>query len=78
LDEAGIVQQLKDELKARFPAHGVFDAMGVVYPQYWRDDKSTEISFKKPLNVLKEHVGQPRWIGEGEQKRLVALLLDYF
>jgi hypothetical protein len=28
--------------------------------------------------VLKEHFGQPRWIGEGEQKRLVAPLLDCF
>jgi hypothetical protein len=52
--------------------------MGVVYPQYWRDKKAAEISFRKHLNVLKEHFGQPRWIGEDEKKRLIAPLLDCF
>jgi hypothetical protein len=58
--------------------HGVLDAMGVVYPQYWRDQKVAEILFRKHLNVLKEHFGQPRWIGDDEKTRLVAPVLDCF
>jgi hypothetical protein len=54
LDEAGATQQLKDELRARFPAHGVLDAMSIVYPQYWRDEKVAKISFRKHLNVCSE------------------------
>jgi hypothetical protein len=71
-------QQLSDELKGRFPAHVVLDAMGVVYPQYWVNEKTAQISFRKHLNVLKEYFGQPRWIGAAENKRLVAPVLDCF
>jgi hypothetical protein len=75
---AGVVQQLSQELKVRFPVQGVLDAMEVVYPQYWRDEKAAEISFRKHLKVLKEHFGQPRWIEEDEKKKLVAPVLDCF
>jgi hypothetical protein len=75
---ADAAQQLSEELKCHFPAQGVLDAMGVVFPQYWKDEKAAQISFRKHLNVLKEHLGQPRWIGESENKRLVAPVLDCF
>jgi hypothetical protein len=38
-------QELIDELKARFPSQGVMDALGIVYPQYWKDSQTAEKSF---------------------------------
>lgn len=47
-------------------------------PAVLMDQKAAKISFKKHLNVLREHFEQPRWIGDDEKKRLVAPVLDCF
>jgi hypothetical protein len=31
----GVIKTLIQELETRFLAHGVMDALGIVYPQYW-------------------------------------------
>jgi hypothetical protein len=31
----GVGEALIQELEIRFPAHGVLDALGIGYPQYW-------------------------------------------
>jgi hypothetical protein len=67
-----------DELTSRFPSHGLMDALGVIYPQYWRDSETAEPSFHKHLDVIKEFYGQPKWIGEDDKKRLIPPLLDCF
>ena len=78
LDLKDATQQLSDELKDQFPMHGVLDAMGVEFLQYWRDEKATKISFSKKLNAMKEHFGQLRWIGGVKKKRLIAPISDCF
>jgi hypothetical protein len=50
-------QEFIDELKTRFPSQGVMDALGIVYPQYWRDSQAAERSFRKHLDVLKSYYG---------------------
>jgi hypothetical protein len=75
---ADAAQQLMDELTSRFPSHGLMDALGVIYPQYWRDSETAEPSFHKHLDVIKEFYGQPKWIGEDDKKRLIPPLLDCF
>jgi hypothetical protein len=54
------------------------DVLGVVYPQYWKDSEVAEKSFRKHLDIIKEHYYQPKWIGENDKKRLVAPILDCF
>jgi hypothetical protein len=74
----GAALQLLEELATRFPSEGVMDALGVVYPHYWKDSEAAERSFRKHLDVLKSHYGQPRWIGDDEKKRLIPPVLDCF
>jgi hypothetical protein len=54
------------------------DALGVMYPQYWRDSQATEKSFRKHLDIIKAHYGQPKWIGLEEKKKLILPLLDCY
>jgi hypothetical protein len=54
------------------------DALGVVYPQYWRDSQAAEKTFHKHLDVIKSHYGQPRWIGSEEKRKLIPPLLDCY
>jgi hypothetical protein len=54
------------------------DALGVVYPQYWRDSQAAEKTFHKHLDVIKSHYGQPRWIGSEEKRKLILPLLDCY
>jgi hypothetical protein len=71
-------QELIDELKARFPSQGVLDALGIVYPQYWRDSEVAEKNFRKHLNIIKAQYGQPKWIGESDKQKLIPPLLDCY
>jgi hypothetical protein len=75
---AAAAKQLIKELQDRFPSQGVMDALGVVYPQYWRDSHAAEKSFRKHLDVIKAHYGQPRWIGSDEKKKLIPPVLDCY
>jgi hypothetical protein len=68
---ASAAQQLIDELRAQFPSDGIMDVLGIVFPQYWRESVAAEKSFRKHLDVIKSHYGQPRWIGEDGNKRLI-------
>lgn len=68
-----VAQTLLDEMRAWVPAHSVTDVLGIVYPQYWLQGQSAEVSFRKHLDVIKDYFGEPRWIGEGEQKNLSHL-----
>jgi hypothetical protein len=70
--------QLLDELRSRFPSQGLMDALGVVYPQYWKDSEQADKSFRKHLDIIKDHYCQPKWVGEEDKKRLVAPILDSF
>jgi hypothetical protein len=71
-------QTLLDEMRTRFPAHSIMDALGTIYPQYWLQGQSAEVSFRKHLDVIKDFFGEPRWIGEGEQRKLIPPILDRF
>ncbi len=48
----GVAETLIQELETRFPTHGVMDAFGIVYPQYWLQ-VDCETSFPKHLAVIK-------------------------
>jgi hypothetical protein len=74
---AAAAQKLLDELKARFPSVVVLDALGVVYPQYWKQD-DCDTSFCKHLNVLKEFYREPKWVGKEGEKRLIPAVLDKY
>jgi hypothetical protein len=54
------------------------DALGVVYPQYWKDSEQADKSFRKHLDIIKDHYYQPKWVGEEDKKKLVAPILDSF
>jgi len=71
-------EQLIVELKARFPAQTVMDALRVVYPQYWLQQSSPEISFRKHLDVLKSFYGEAQWVRNDDNKCLIPTLLDRF
>ncbi len=45
-------EPLVQELETRFLAHGVMDALGIMYPQYWLH-VDYETSFPKHLVVIK-------------------------
>jgi hypothetical protein len=49
---AGATETLIQELETRFPTHGVMDAFGIVYPQYW-SHADYETSFPKHLAIIK-------------------------
>ena len=66
-----------DEMSSRFPDHGLMDALGVVYPQYWLQGDCAS-SFRKHLDIIKNFYYEPKWIGEDEQKRCVPAVLDKF
>jgi hypothetical protein len=74
---AAAAEHLIAEMKSRFPSHSVLDALGVVYPQYWQQG-DCEVSFRKHLNVLKDFYGEPKWIGEGAEKKLIPPVLDRY
>ncbi len=48
----GATETLIQELETRFLAHGVMDALGIVYPQYWLQ-VNYETSFLKHFVVIK-------------------------
>jgi hypothetical protein len=48
----GAVKTLIQELEIGFLAHGVMDALGIVYPQYWLQ-VDYETSFLKHLAMIK-------------------------
>jgi hypothetical protein len=74
---AAAAEVLIGEMKSRFPSHSILDALGVVYPQYWLQG-DCEVSFMKHLNVLKDFYREPKWIGEGVEKRLIPPVLDRY
>jgi hypothetical protein len=49
---ARAAKTLIQQLETRFLAHGVMDALGIVYPQYWLQ-VDYETSFPKHLVVIK-------------------------
>jgi hypothetical protein len=53
------------------------DALDVVYLQYMQQG-ACEVSFLKHLNVLKDFYGEPEWIGEGAEKKLIPSHLDKY
>lgn len=66
-----------DDMASRFPDHSLLDALGVVYPQYWLQGDCAS-SFRKHLDIIKNFYEEPKWIGEGESRRLVPAVLDTF
>jgi hypothetical protein len=48
------------------------------YSKHYGSCVPTVLEGQETSNVLKDHFGQPRWIGEDEKKRLVAPILDCF
>jgi len=61
--------QLKSELLKRFPSHGLMNAMGILYPQYWIANvkpEAIEMNFPKHLRVLVDFYGHGRMVGEKE------------
>ena len=60
-----------------FPDHGLMDALGIVYPQYWLQGNCAA-SFRKHLDIIKAFYGEPRCIGKGENKRFIPAMLEKF
>jgi hypothetical protein len=71
----GAAKMLVEELDARFPAHHVMNAFGILYPQYWVQ-LSAEEMFDKHLRILMDTYGHGKILGEGEKKLLIPALLD--
>ena len=71
-------KQLIKDLQGRFPSQAVMDALGIVYPQYWRDSHAAEKGFCKHLDMDKAHYGQRRCIGSDEKKNLVLPVLNCY
>ena len=67
--------KLMDEMAGRFPDHNLMDALGIVYPQYWLQ-RDCAASFRKHLDIIKDFYGEPKWIGQDENKRCVPAVLD--
>jgi hypothetical protein len=59
LELAKVVTGLIKELDARFPEQTIFNAMGIIYPQYWLQ-AYVNMFFPKHLEVLKKIYGNPR------------------
>jgi len=73
----GAARQLLRELQSRFPSHGVMDALGVVYPQYWLQSEAEEC-FPKHLAALMEYYCEPKLIEVEKMKTLVPPILDRY
>ena len=67
--------KLMDKMAGRFPDHNLMDALGIVYPQYWLQGDCAA-SFRKHLDIIKDFYGEPKWIGQDENKRCVPAVLD--
>lgn len=63
-----VAPKRNDELTSRFLSHGVMDALGVVYPQYWVHG-DCDASFREHLDVLKDFYWEPKWIGTCDDKK---------
>jgi hypothetical protein len=57
----GAARSIDAELHFWFPSQPVMDAMGIVFPQFWRDEHADE-SFFKHLAVLKAHFCQNKTV----------------
>lgn len=68
--------QVQYEMKSRFPDHATMDALGVVYPQFWAQGASAQVSFSKHLDVLKQYYCEPKYIQTTEGQRLIPPVLD--
>jgi hypothetical protein len=44
------------ELSMGFPAAGLMDALGIIYPQYWGKE-DCDSKFEKHLKIIKGHYG---------------------
>jgi hypothetical protein len=55
----GAAKQLVQELRSRFPAHQLMDALGMVYPQYWCIE-DCRTNFEKHIQVVKAHYCLPK------------------
>ncbi len=53
---------LISELQSRFPAHGVIEALGAVFPQYWMMADCEEF-FKRHISVIKAQYCYAKKIG---------------
>jgi len=69
---------LKSELIRRFPSHGLMNAMGILYPQYWArgNTEAMELNFPKHLRVLADFYGYGRIMGKKDVQVLVPALID--
>lgn len=72
---AKAAQQLIDKLISRFLAHDIMYALGIVYPQYWKDGDQ-HASFRKHLDVSKKHFAQLKFVGEGASQKFIPTILD--
>jgi hypothetical protein len=50
---------LVHELLMRYPAVGLMDALGIIYPQYWGKE-DCDSKFEKHLKIIKGHYGQSK------------------
>lgn len=72
---AAAADQVMEEVRSRFPAYGLMDALGIVYPQYWKNGDLHAL-FRKHLDIIKAHFCESRSVGTGDDKMLVPALLD--
>lgn len=76
--DAEAAVSLKSELIRRFPSHGLMNAMGILYPQYWArgNIEAVELNFPKHLRVLADFYGYGRLMGEKDAQVMVPALID--
>jgi hypothetical protein len=60
-----MVQSLYDELDQRFPSQEILDAIGIIYPQYWRQEGAEE-SLAQHLLVFKKIYSYAKLVNEGK------------
>ncbi len=62
LELAKVAIGLIEKLDVRFPEQMIFDAIEIVYPQYWLH-AYVDMIFPKHLEMLKKLYGNPRACG---------------
>jgi hypothetical protein len=71
----GVGEALVQELEIKFLAHGVMDALGIVYPQYWMW-LECDATFFKHLQVIKSNFYLGKTHKVDDQDMMVGELLN--
>jgi len=70
---------MKSELQKCFPFHGLMNALGILYLQYWKANvkpEAIEMNFPKHLHVMVDFYGYGRMVRANDLQMLVPPVID--